>query len=143
MFFDYLGSSIESVNNQKLSSEQAINRKIINDAGEFRLSFVFEFLNLNNYKTVLLDLDNCREINTDEDLMYQQRPNISRLQQAIDVAEALSLEEQQLLLEILAKRLHRKQRQQLVEEVEEIRQEVAVGGIKYGSVKDFLAELDA
>lgn len=67
----------------------------------------------------------------------------SRLQQAIDVAEALSLEEQQLLLEILAKRLHRKQRQQLLEEVQEIRQEVAEGGIKYGSVKDFLAELDA
>jgi ABC-type Fe3+/spermidine/putrescine transport system ATPase subunit len=67
----------------------------------------------------------------------------SRLQQAIDIAEALSLEEQQLLLEILAKRLHRKQRQQLLEEVQEIRQEVAEGGIKYGSVKDFLAELDA
>ncbi|MFP4007972.1 MAG: hypothetical protein ACLFV6_08235 [Spirulinaceae cyanobacterium] len=67
----------------------------------------------------------------------------SRLQQAIDVAEALSLEEQQLLLEILAKRLHQKQRQQLLEEVQEIRQEVAEGSIKYGSVKDFLAELDA
>jgi len=67
----------------------------------------------------------------------------SRLQQAIDFAEALSLEEQQLLLEILAKRLHRKQRQQLLAEVQEIRQEVAEGGIKYGSVKDFLAELDA
>ena len=67
----------------------------------------------------------------------------SRLQQAIDVAEALSLEEQQLLLEILAKCLHQKQRQQLLEEVQEIRQEVAEGSIKYGSVKDFLAELDA
>ncbi|MBD2299905.1 hypothetical protein H6G80_23030 [Nostoc sp. FACHB-87] len=67
----------------------------------------------------------------------------SRLQNAIDVAESLSLEEQQSLLEILAKRLHRKQRQQLLEEVQEIRQEVAEGGIKYGSVKDFLAELDA
>ncbi|OCQ89083.1 hypothetical protein BCD64_04510 [Nostoc sp. MBR 210] len=67
----------------------------------------------------------------------------SRLQQAIDIAEALSLEEQKLLLEILAKRFHRKQRQQLLEEVQEIRQEVAEGGIKYGSVKDFLAELDA
>ncbi|BAY98893.1 hypothetical protein NIES37_28710 [Tolypothrix tenuis PCC 7101] len=66
----------------------------------------------------------------------------SRLQQAIDVAEALSLAEQQLLLEILAKRLHRKQRQQLLEEVQEIRQEVAEGGITYSSVKDFLAELD-
>jgi hypothetical protein len=37
----------------------------------------------------------------------------------------------------------RKQRQQLLEEVQEIRQEVAEGAIKYSSVKDFLAELDA
>ncbi|MBM0741109.1 hypothetical protein JOY44_05665 [Phormidium sp. CLA17] len=67
----------------------------------------------------------------------------SRLQQAIDVAEALSLEERQLLLEILAKRLRRQQSQQLLEEIQEIRQDVAKGSIKYGSVKDFLAELDA
>lgn len=66
----------------------------------------------------------------------------SRLQQAIDIAEALSLEEQQLLLEILAERLHKKRRKQLLEEVQEIRQDVVEGRIKYGSVKDFLAELD-
>jgi ABC-type branched-subunit amino acid transport system ATPase component len=67
----------------------------------------------------------------------------SRLQQAIEVAEALSLEERQLLLEILAKRLRRQQSQQLLEEIQEVRQEVANGSIKYGSVQDFLAELDA
>ncbi|MEX0271037.1 hypothetical protein AB3R30_18025 [Leptolyngbyaceae cyanobacterium UHCC 1019] len=67
----------------------------------------------------------------------------SRLQQAIDVAEALSLEEQQLLVEILAKRLHRHQRQQFLEEIQEIRQDVAQVSIQYGSVKDFLVELDA
>jgi len=67
----------------------------------------------------------------------------SRLQQAIDVAEALSLEERQLLLEILAKRLRRQQSQQLLEEIQEIRQDVAKGSIQYGSAKDFLAELDA
>ena len=67
----------------------------------------------------------------------------SRLQQAIDVAEALSLEERQSLLEILAKRLRRQQSQQLLEEIQEIRQDVANGSIRYGSVKDFLAELDA
>lgn len=67
----------------------------------------------------------------------------SRLQQALDAAETLSLEEQQSLLEILTKRLRSKQRQRLAEEIHEIRQEVAEGGIKYGSIKDFLAELDA
>lgn len=46
----------------------------------------------------------------------------------------------QLLLEILAKRLRRQQGQQLLEEVQEIRQDVAKGNIKYGSVQDFLAE---
>ncbi|HEY9883884.1 MAG TPA: hypothetical protein V6C98_09785 [Thermosynechococcaceae cyanobacterium] len=67
----------------------------------------------------------------------------SRLQQAIDIAEALSLEERQLLLEILTKRLRRQQSQQLLEEIQDVRQDVANGSIKYGSVKDFLAELDA
>ena len=67
----------------------------------------------------------------------------SRLQQAIDVAEALSLEERQSLLEILGKRLRRQQSQQLLEEIQETRQDVANGSIRYGSVKDFLAELDA
>ncbi|MGV0028923.1 hypothetical protein [Phormidesmis priestleyi] len=67
----------------------------------------------------------------------------SRLQQAIDVAEALSLEERQLLLEILTKRLRRQQGQQLLDEVQAIREDVAKGSIKYGSVQDFLAELDA
>ena len=67
----------------------------------------------------------------------------SRLQQAIDIAEALSLEERQLLLEILTKRLRRQQSQQLLEEIQDVRQDVANGSIKYGSVKDFLTELDA
>jgi hypothetical protein len=67
----------------------------------------------------------------------------SRLQQAIEIAEALSLEEQQSLLEILAKRLRRQQGQQLLAAIQEIRQDVAKGSIQCGSVKDFLAELDA
>lgn len=67
----------------------------------------------------------------------------SRLQQAIEIAEALSLEERQLLLEILTKRLRRQQSQQLLEEIQDVRQDVANGSIKYGSVKEFLAELDA
>jgi len=67
----------------------------------------------------------------------------SRLQQALDIAEALSLEERQLLLEILTKRLRRQQSQQLLEEIQDVRQDVANGSIKYGSVKDLLAELDA
>ncbi|NJP10275.1 MAG: hypothetical protein HC866_13025 [Leptolyngbyaceae cyanobacterium RU_5_1] len=66
----------------------------------------------------------------------------SQFQQAIEVVEALPLEEQQLLLEIFLKRLQQQRRRQLLEEVQEIRQDVTEGTIKYGSAKDFLAELD-
>lgn len=67
---------------------------------------------------------------------------ISRFQQAIDVIEALSLEEQQQLLDILSKRLRQQRRSQILKEVQDIRQEIGQGNIRYGSVKDFLAELD-
>ena len=66
----------------------------------------------------------------------------SRFQQAIDVIEVLSLEEQQQLLDLLSKRLRQQRRSQILKEVEDIRQEIAQGNIRYGSVKDFLAELD-
>jgi uncharacterized protein (UPF0335 family) len=67
----------------------------------------------------------------------------SQLQQAIEVVEALSQEEQHLLLEILLKRLQHQRRQRLVQEIQDVHQEVAEGAIRYGSVQDFLAELDA
>lgn len=66
----------------------------------------------------------------------------SRFQQAIDVIEALSLEEQQHLLDLLSKRLQQQRRRQIFKEVEDIHQEIAQENIRYGSVKDFLAELD-
>ncbi len=67
----------------------------------------------------------------------------SRFQQAIDVIEALSLEEQQQLLDLLLKRLRQQRRNQILKEVEDIRQEIGQGNIRYGSVKDFLTQLDA
>lgn len=67
----------------------------------------------------------------------------SRLQQAIDTVESLSIEEQNLVVEILLKRLERKRREELLQEIGEVQQEVSGGRIKYGSVEDFLKELDA
>ncbi len=67
----------------------------------------------------------------------------SRLQQAIDTVESLSIEEQNLVVEILLKRLERKRREELLQEIAEVQQEVSEGRIKYGSVEDFLKELDA
>jgi len=67
----------------------------------------------------------------------------SRLQQAIDTVESLSIEEQNFIVDIFLKRLQRKRREQLLQEISEVQQEVSEGKIKYGSVDDFLKELDS
>ena len=66
----------------------------------------------------------------------------SRLQEAIDTVESLSFEEQNLVVEILLKRLQRKRQEQLLEEIEAVRQEASQGKIKFGSVEDFMKELE-
>lgn len=66
----------------------------------------------------------------------------SRLQEAIDTVESLSIEGQHLIVEILLKRLQRKRRENLLQEIEEVRQEASEGKIQFGSVEDFLKELD-
>jgi len=76
-------------------------------------------------------------------LIMTDTSQTSQFQQAIDVVEALSLEEQQLLLELLVKRLQQQRRGQILKKVQAVRREVAEGNIQYGSVKEFLSELDA
>ncbi|NHC33237.1 hypothetical protein [Scytonema millei] len=66
----------------------------------------------------------------------------SKFQQAIETVEALSIDEQAMLLEILQKRLVQQRREQLLQEIAEAEQDYAQGNVKRGSVKDFLAELD-
>ena len=66
----------------------------------------------------------------------------SRLQEAIDTVESLSFEEQKLVVEILLKRLQRQRREKLLQEIQEVRQEASQGEIKFGSVEDFLKELE-
>ncbi|MEA5521028.1 hypothetical protein [Limnoraphis robusta] len=66
----------------------------------------------------------------------------SRLQQALDIVESLSIEEQDLIVEILTKRLQRNRRENLLQEIQEIRQEASEGMITVGSVDYFLRELD-
>lgn len=63
-------------------------------------------------------------------------------QQAIEVVESLSLEDQEMLLDILLKRLAQQRRKILVQDIADIRQEYAQGNVQFGSVSDFLAELD-
>lgn len=61
------------------------------------------------------------------------------LEAAIELIDALSLEDQTALIELLQKRIRR---QELIREIQEIRQEVAQGDVQFGSVADFLAAID-
>jgi hypothetical protein len=66
----------------------------------------------------------------------------SAFQQAIESVENLSLEDQEILLDLLQKRLHQAKRTKLSQEITEVRQEFAEGNLQYGSVEQFLAEVD-
>lgn len=66
----------------------------------------------------------------------------SQFQQALEAVELLSLEDQAMLLDILQNRLRQQRRNELLKEVAEVRQEYAEGHVKFGSVADFMAELD-
>ena len=68
---------------------------------------------------------------------------ISQFQQALEAVEALSLEDQSMLLDILHKRLCQQRRNELLKEVAEVRQDYAQGNVKFGSIADFMAELDS
>lgn len=66
----------------------------------------------------------------------------SPFQQAIEAVENLSLEDQAMLLDIIQKRLNQQRREELVQEIAEARKEYAEGNVRFGSVEDFLTELD-
>ncbi|OWY63825.1 hypothetical protein B7486_50805 [cyanobacterium TDX16] len=63
-------------------------------------------------------------------------------QQAIESVESLPIEDREILLDILQKRLQERRRTNLYQEVREIKQEFAEGNVQFGSVGQFLAELD-
>lgn len=71
-----------------------------------------------------------------------EKGETSLYQQAIEAVEALSLEDQISLMDTLNRRLNLRQRSELLAEIKEVRQEYQVGKVKFGSVNDFLAELD-
>ena len=67
----------------------------------------------------------------------------SLFQEALTAIDALSLDDQAALIDVLNNRLKLRQRQQVVKEVREVQQEYREGNFKSGSVDDFLAELDS
>ncbi len=66
----------------------------------------------------------------------------STFQKAIETIETLSLNDQEALLELLQKRLIEQRRKILMGEIAEVRQEYSQGQVQFGSVADFMAELD-
>jgi hypothetical protein len=66
----------------------------------------------------------------------------SAFQQAIDAVEALPIEDQEMLLDVLHKRFTRHRQKVLAQEIAEVRQEYARGNVQFGTVTDSLAELD-
>jgi hypothetical protein len=66
----------------------------------------------------------------------------STFQKAIETIETLSLSDQEALLELLQKRLIGQRRKILMHEITEVRQEYAQGQVQFGSVTDFMTELD-
>lgn len=66
----------------------------------------------------------------------------SLFQAALNAIEALPVEDRVVLLDIVNKRLKLRQHQQVVKEIQEVQQEYQEGKVTFGSVDDFLAELD-
>ena len=71
-----------------------------------------------------------------------QTQKTSSFQNAISVVEALSTEDQTLLIEIIQKRLQQQKRNKLKQEITEVRQEYREGKVTFGSVEDFMNELE-
>ena len=68
--------------------------------------------------------------------------NTSTFQKVIETVEALSLEEQTILIELIGHRLREQKRQELLQDISEAEQNYLSGNFKRGSVADLMAELD-
>ncbi|MGK7946262.1 MAG: hypothetical protein AB4058_17510 [Microcystaceae cyanobacterium] len=66
----------------------------------------------------------------------------SAFQQAIETVEALSPEEQVMLVEIMQNRLQEQKRQELLENIAQSEQDYAEGNVDRGSVSDLMKTLD-
>jgi hypothetical protein len=63
-------------------------------------------------------------------------------QTAVELVEVLSIEDQIALIDLFQKRLVHQKRSILTQTITDVRAEVENGAVKFGSVDDFLAELD-
>jgi hypothetical protein len=66
----------------------------------------------------------------------------SSFQQVIETIEALPLDDQITLIELMQNRLKQQKRQTLLQQVAEAEQDYTAGNVKRGTVADLMAELD-
>jgi hypothetical protein len=76
------------------------------------------------------------------DLQIVMTHETSAFQQAIETVEALPLEDQAVLVDIIQQRLKQQRREELLQRVAETEQDYAAGNIRRGAVADLMAELD-
>ncbi|WP_254564994.1 hypothetical protein [Oscillatoria sp. HE19RPO] len=67
----------------------------------------------------------------------------SKFKKALEVVEALSIDDKGILAEIIQQRLRQRRRDELLQEVGRSQQEYEAGTVHRGSVADLLAELAA
>jgi hypothetical protein len=68
--------------------------------------------------------------------------NESAFQKAIEAAEQLSIDQRLMLLDVLRQRIQQTNHQELVSEVAAVREEYRSGNVQFGSVSDFMSEID-
>ncbi|MCC3410799.1 MAG: hypothetical protein JGK24_07070 [Microcoleus sp. PH2017_29_MFU_D_A] len=71
-----------------------------------------------------------------------QAEKTSIFQKAIDTVEALSPEEQNMLIDIIQNRLKQQHRDELLKAVAESEKDYEIGNVRRGTVADLMAELD-
>ncbi|MBO0349965.1 hypothetical protein J0895_12755 [Phormidium pseudopriestleyi FRX01] len=65
----------------------------------------------------------------------------SKFQKALEVIEALPIDDQAMLVDIIQQRLRQQRRDELLQEVVRSQQEYEAGTVRRGSVMDLLTEL--
>lgn len=63
-------------------------------------------------------------------------------QEIVEIVEALPLEDQAVLVNLIQQRLIRQRREELLQRVETAEQEYAAGQVRRGSVTDLMAQTD-
>lgn len=71
----------------------------------------------------------------------KQGQTSSRIQDALEIVETLSSEDQLILIDIIRQRLREQRREQLTEEIAEARADYKSGNVKYGTTQDIIEDI--